>query len=329
MKNILKPYLASFPHSRVHLLKYILPKNGISFVKRDDELGFAISGSKLRKYHSLLPIMLKNDIEHAVMIGGAYSNNLLGLSQLLIENNITPHLMVRGEKASKPVGNLLLLSTLVPPNQIKFIARKDWLQVDDIAKDYSKSFNQSMVIPEGADMVESLPGALTLAFDILENEKQLNLSFDHIFIEAGTGFTAIALILGLARVNNLRNIHILLLADTKEIFIKKLCFYYENSTNLFNTPLQFEKIISSIQFYMPGTAKSFGATNATIFECITDIARSDGFFTDPIYSAKLFCNAKNVVEKNNLQGNVLVVHSGGGLALMGYQENLLRAINSI
>ena len=46
-------------------------------------------------------------------------------------------------------------------------------------------------------------------------------------------------------------------------------------------------------------------------------------------SRKLFYNAKNIVENHNLQGNVLVVHSGGGLSLMGYQEHLLRAINSI
>ena len=66
MENILKPYLASFLHSRAHHLKYILPKNGKAFVKRDDELGFAISGSKLRKYQSLLPEMLKNNIKKKI-----------------------------------------------------------------------------------------------------------------------------------------------------------------------------------------------------------------------------------------------------------------------
>jgi hypothetical protein len=37
-------------------------------------------------------------------------------------------------------------------------------------------------VPEGAHLPESLPGALTLPLDILENERDNNITFDHIFI---------------------------------------------------------------------------------------------------------------------------------------------------
>lgn len=327
MKELLNPYISSFLHSRVHHIKYIQPKNGKAFVKRDDELSFSISGSKLRKYQALLPAILKKNIKNAVMIGGAYSNNLLGLTQLFIENDIIPHVMIRGESTSNPVGNLLLLSALILPQQIQWISRKDWHQVEKIAKEYSQSFSQTpVIIPEGADTLESLPGALTLAFDIIENEEQLNVSFDHIFIEAGTGLTAIGLILGLAWLNKLTNIHIILLADTKEIFLKKLAHYHKEFSKLFQTNIQLKAINRFINFYNPPLAQSFGSTNVSIFKCIIDIARSDGFFTDPIYSAKLFYTAKHITENKNLQGNILLIHSGGGLALMGYQERLLKAI---
>ena len=228
MKDLLKPYLSFFPHSRAHLLKYIKPKWGNAFVKRDDELSFSISGSKLRKYQSLIPYMLKKNITSAVMIGGAHSNNLVGLTQLFIENNIDSHLMIRGEDTDNPVGNLLLLSLLVPPKQLHWISRKDWHQVENIAKKYSYSLCPPVVIiPEGASMLESLPGALTLAVDVIENEKSLSTTFNHIFVEAGTGLTAIALILGLAWLNKPTNIHVLLLAESKENFLEKL-FYFRN-----------------------------------------------------------------------------------------------------
>ena len=67
------------------------------FVKRDDELGFGISGSKIRKYRSLIPWLIQKGIEEVVIIGSSCSNHVLGLSQLLIENKLKPTLFLKGD----------------------------------------------------------------------------------------------------------------------------------------------------------------------------------------------------------------------------------------
>lgn len=72
--------------SRIHRLRWF-GRSDI-WVKRDDELGFGVSGTKLRKHASLIPALKKRGIEEVVVIGGAHSNNVLSAAQTLTENNI-------------------------------------------------------------------------------------------------------------------------------------------------------------------------------------------------------------------------------------------------
>ena len=43
---------------------------------------------------------------------------------------------------------------------------------------------------------------------------------------------------------------------------------------------------------------------------------------DPIYSVKLLFESKRVIHEAGITGNVLIIHSGGGLSLAGFQSML-------
>ena len=53
---------------------------------------------------------------------------------------------------------------------------------------------QCYIVPEGSFCKEAIVGASTLALDILKNEKELGIEFDHVFVDSGTGMTAMSLI---------------------------------------------------------------------------------------------------------------------------------------
>src|SRR6185503_8985877 len=145
-----------------------------------------------RKYSSLIPYLLENNYQETVVIGSAYSNHVLGISQLLIENRIKPTLFLLGDPNIKRQGNLLLTSLLVPESQMHWISRKDWPQVESIAAQYVQNNDlPTLLIPEGAFLDAALPGALTLAVDVLRNEEENQQQFQHIFIDAGSGLSAI------------------------------------------------------------------------------------------------------------------------------------------
>lgn len=310
---------SSIPHSRIHPLKTYGNCLTKCYVKRDDELGFGVSGTKWRKYASLIPYLKNNHYQEVVVIGGAYSNHVLGICQLLIENSIRPTLFLHRAPPTKCVGNFLLTSLLVPSKQIHWIPRKEWPEVEILANSYAKNSPlKTLVIPEGGCMDAALSGALTLGIDILQNP----IEFDHIFIDAGTGLSAIATILAFSWMNKKTLLHVLLLAEGEEPFLAKLSHFQTTFEALLQTSLSTPHILSKVRFHKPTLAPSFGSVNSTIFKEIRFLAEKEGFFTDPIYSAKLFWEAKQIIP--TLKGNILILHSGGALTLMGFQDNLAK-----
>src|ERR1019366_7605954 len=80
-------------HSRIHLLNENIGE-GHLYIKRDDELNSGITGSKYRKFASLIPFLVQNRFDEVALIGSAQSNNVTGALQLLNENQIKPRLFL-------------------------------------------------------------------------------------------------------------------------------------------------------------------------------------------------------------------------------------------
>jgi len=323
----LQQILASIPQanypvtSRTHPLKSFNTSTCACYVKREDELGFGISGSKIRKYRTLIPYLLSQNIGEVIVIGGAFSNNVLGITQLLIENGITPTLFLRGEPIQKPKGNALFIQLLVDPSLIHWISRKEWPDVQQHISQYIQSHTSTsfFVLDEGASVKEALPGVLTLPLDILQNESDLNKQFNHLFLDVGTGLTAIALLLGYAWIEKTTHFHLLLLADTAENFVEQLKLFHHGFEELLNCSCPYPE---NYTLHIPQQAASFGSTTKGLFNEIRKIASQEGFFTDPIYSGKLFLESKRLIDEMELSGEALIIHTGGCLTLAGFQEQL-------
>lgn len=322
LKNCLShtPQIDYPVHSRIHLLRSFNTPFSRCYVKRDDELGFGISGSKIRKYRSLVPSLIANEIQEVVVIGSAYSNHILSLTQLLIENGLQPTLFLRGDPDRPHQGNALLTSLFISPHSIHWFSQSDWKNVEEAAQTYALGKKHpTLVLPEGGFHPWSLPGALTLPLDLLQNEQKNTIQFDHIFIEAGTGFTASALLLGLDWLKHPAHIHIVLLAEDKEAFLIRLKACHAIFSQLLKREISFP---SNFSLYLPLLTRGFGQINASLFENIKQIARTEGFLTDPVYSTKLFIESKQLIKQEQITGNILIHHSGGGLTLMGFQNQL-------
>ncbi len=286
--------------SRVHRLNTI-----DAYVKRDDELGFGISGSKIRKYRSLIPEL--RQYREIFIIAGPNSNHAAGIIQLLIENGISYRLFLRGGYGSGINGSLMRLMT--SDSKIRVIDRRDWGRALEIARNAAGP--ETFVLPEGGSVAPSLPGALTLPLDIAKED----IEFDHIFVDAGTGLMAIALILGLAFLSRETKIHVLLVAGSEKEFFEKLRSFHSEFQKMFATMCPFPK---NYQLYYPTNAKSFGSTNQTLLSEIQTIAQKEGFLVDPIYSGKLFYEARKLIPK--LSGTKLIIHSGGAASLFGFSS---------
>ena len=301
-------------HSRTHLLKSY-PSAQV-FLKREDESGFGISGCKKRKYASLIPFLEKSNFEKVGIIGGASSNNVIGLVQLLREKNIAFHLFLKGNHADSQKGNAFFLKLLTHSEEITYLSSKEWPSVQEIAEHHlQQNHSRYFIIPEGSACKEALPGAMTLAFDIVENQRLNMIEYDHIFIDSGTALTAIALGFGCLLAGVKASIHVVLMAGDEMWFHAQVHQVQEWLSSYGYTTSERPEF----KLYKPFTAKSFGSVNETIRQQVKYLAKQYGILTDPVYSAKHIASSMLIVENERLEGNVLVIHSGGGTGLMGWE----------
>lgn len=306
-------------HSRVHPLHSFSLPHTACFVKRDDELGFGISGSKIRKYRSLISHLLQSRQQEVVVIGSAYSNHVLSFTQLLIENGLKPTLFLRGDEQRPSQGNALLLSLFVQPSSIHWFSKEQWKHVESQAYTYAQQKHAAFVLPEGGFTAAALPGALSLVLDMLRNEQEKQLTFDHVMLEAGTGFMASALILGLSWLKHPTTVHVVLLAEDQPAFLARLTRCYEMFKQLINRNVEFPQ---NFKLYLPQLTGTFGQVQPALFQTIAQLAQEEGFLTDPIYTAKLFTESRHILKQEGIQGKVLIHHSGGALTLIGFQNQL-------
>lgn len=304
--------------SRIHRLQWF-GRTDI-WVKRDDELGFGVSGTKLRKHASIIPSLKQQGIEEVVVIGGAHSNNVLSAAQTLTENNIRMIPFLLGPPPRKQ-GNAKVLSLFVDDREIHWVSRSQWADCEVLANNYAEKRRTEgrkiFVLPEGAHHRLALPGSLSLLVDILRNERESGIRFDHIFIDAGTGMVAQSLLAGAVALERKTIFHVVVLAGSFDEFQTGLSKVMQYTREFFDVSLE---QVPDYCMYYPATAKSFGSTNKTVFKEIQRIAREDGIITDPVYSAKMFLTARLTILDKKLEGNILLIHSGGGLALTGFMD---------
>jgi len=311
-------------NSRVHRLMNFKGLHTDVFIKREDESGLGFGGTKYRKYSALIPFLKKNLVESVCLIGGAYSNNLALLSQILIENAITPLLFLRGEPRLAIKGNHLILRMLVPEEQIYWIARKDWQQVTAIVQAHitrAKAEGKRIwSIPEGAAITPVLPGSMSLFLDIIRNERETDKIFSHILMDAGTGITAIACILCNTYLQMPRKIHVLLTAGTEKSFMQTLNHFHAAFSELLKHPCpQPEK-------FKVYPSNAFGKVTTEVLTEGISIARTEGILADPVYSVKLIKQAHQIIQEEKLSGNILIIHAGGTPSIFGFDDKIARLI---
>lgn len=308
------------PHTRVHPFPLVQRPGLQLYLKRDDEAGGLTAAGKLRKYASLLPALSAQGVQQAAIIGSTNSNNLVGLAQLLIQRGIRPvPFVLEGHHSGS---NAFYLRLLVPERDWVVCARADWAEVHTRAHAWQRAqeaqSQRSAVIPEGCWMPEALPGAMTLAADIRAHELELGLRFSHVIMDAGTGLSAMGLCAALRAEQTRPVVHAVSMADGVEAFEARwvqVCEWLgQDAAGV---------IGEGLQLHIPRNARAYGSLNATVLQDVVRFARESGVLCDPVYNAKLFAEAEALLRRDTtLEGNILLIHSGGAHTLPAYSDRL-------
>ena len=84
------------------------------WIKRDDLIHPIVSGNKWRKLKYVIQHALKNNINHIITYGGAYSNHALATACVCSLFDLKCTIIVRGEEPAEPNHYTLLIRALMP-----------------------------------------------------------------------------------------------------------------------------------------------------------------------------------------------------------------------
>jgi 1-aminocyclopropane-1-carboxylate deaminase/D-cysteine desulfhydrase-like pyridoxal-dependent ACC family enzyme len=305
--------------TRIHLLKNQTSSNAQVWLKREDEQPH---GSKQRKYASLIPALLRQQIKAVALLGSMGSNHLVAITQLLRQAGIQPLLVLREGHADHKAGNPLLLRLLTSPAERKMVSRADWPQAAQLAQEWLDQLGHSphsLVLPEGGFHPWALAGALTLGVELLEQENQLGFAFDHLVLDAGTGLTAAALWLSGALQGRQWPLQVLVRAESPEAMASRFWEVQRWAAHLLPN---WKAEVPLPIFHSPAQGKSFGSTTTAGLQFLVNFSQSEGILLDPIYNGPLMQHTLDACAKGELTGKVLVIHGGGLHALHGFAEQL-------
>jgi 1-aminocyclopropane-1-carboxylate deaminase/D-cysteine desulfhydrase-like pyridoxal-dependent ACC family enzyme len=284
------------------------------FVKRDDLIHPQVSGNKWRKLKYNLQAAKQQQQKRLLTFGGAYSNHIAATAAAGKMFGFETIGVIRGELV-KPLNPTLSLAQQQGMELI-FVGRKEYREEKaEIAAQLQDELGTCYVIPEGGSNTLAVKGCAEIVAEVRE---QLDGVPDYFCVSSGTGGTAAGLVVGLARISNLK-----VFPALKGDFIKDEI----NSLIWKSVEKNYDNWQLVTDYHFGGYTK----WNQELIDFINDFYAIFKLEIDPIYTGKLFYGVWNEIEKGNFEkgSTIVVIHTGGLQGIQGFNQRFGNLLNNV
>lgn len=285
--------------SPVHQIKNKLfdERDLFVYTKRDDLIHPIISGNKWRKLKYLLHEAQRQQKNHLVTFGGAFSNHLLATAAAAAKFGFKATGFVRGEEVNN---DTLFICRLHGMNLI-FVDRENYRNKQDLFNRFFANDEQAFFINEGGASAEAVKGCSELVSELPE-------TYHHIFCAAGTGATAAGIISGITQKHLDTVCHIIPV-------LKNGSFIGDEINNLLPAPADY-KLHTDYHF------GGYGKTSPELIGFIKQFVANTGILIEPVYTGKMFFALYDLATKNYFKpgDRILAIHTGGLFGLLGMKD---------
>jgi 1-aminocyclopropane-1-carboxylate deaminase len=322
-------YPLLFGPSPVHKLERLTAHLGGATIwaKREDcNSGLAYGGNKTRKLEYLVPEALAQGATHLVSIGGVQSNHTRQVAAVAAKLGLKAHLVQESwvnwpDSVNDRVGNILLSRIMGAHVQLidagfGIGVKSSWEQA---LEDVRSSGGTPYPIPAGAsDHRLGGLGCANWAYEVQQQEQELDVFFDTIIVCSVTGSTHAGMIAGFAGQDRARRV-----------------IGIDASAKIDETRAQVAKIANNTAELI-GLRRSLRADEITVLEgwagdyygipvestldAIRLTGRLEGMIIDPVYEGKSMAGLIDLIKQGEIAktSNVLYAHLGGQPALNAY-----------
>lgn len=297
------------------------------WLKRDDLTGLGFGGNKTRQLEFYFGEALAQGADTVLITGAVQSNYVrsaaaaaarLGLKAVLQLEERVPDM----GKLYYSSGNVLL-AKLLGAEHISYPLGEDEVGADNALHKRADALRAEGHTPYVIHLGLNHPPLGALGYVVCGDELNRQIGdFDVAVVPSGSGSTHGGFLTGLRLAGQdapvfgicVRRDHAQQQARIKTV-LQKLADLLE-----FDPALTADSILTWDGALAPG----YGKVGDTTREALTLMARTEGVFLDPVYTAKTFAGLLGLLKEGRIRPGqkVVMLHTGGLPALFGYQEEL-------
>jgi D-cysteine desulfhydrase len=275
------------------------------YIKREDLADTVCSGNKVGKIMYLFDDLRNKHVTDIIADGTTQSNSLMSLSHYAPRYGFNTHFIVYGSKDK--IANYREISK--KHNQLYQLDTWDDDAISRLRRQITESISQAgglaENIPTGLSSPKTIQAAIDIANEISDFEHLSNVSFDRIFVAAGTGSTVAGLSYG-DQMNTSKNRVVgVVVANNLGYFEKETAQYFLHLSKQLNQPTLHKP---SFDVSMIGSGYAQFTSNDT------ELQRrfyKQGVFFDNVYMLKTVKALLGYAETSRSSRPLLLVHTGG------------------
>ena len=280
--------LGNFPTKIERLEKLSKMLGAHIYIKRDDQTGSELSGNKIRKLEYSIWEAISNDCDTLITCGGIQSNHARATAAAGIKLGLKSILVLKSDEKPEKEGNYLLDKILGA--DVRIISSQDYKEkrqeiMEDIVKELAAKGRKGYIIPEGASNGVGTFGYVKCFKEILEQEKELGITFDTIVATVGSGGTYAGLYLGNKLTESNKKIVGINICDTAEYFKDRVCDILDE-VKTYIPDRKFEVSKDDMYIIDGYVGDGYAISRAEELEFICDFAEAEGIILDPVYTGK-------------------------------------------
>ena len=274
------------------------------WIKREDLIPFSFGGNKARKAEFFFKKIDTSDYNCVVTYGSSSSNHCRIISNECCRRGLKCYI-ISPEEASEPTFNSHMMELFGAKMKTVPVS-----EVHDTIEDTLRRLREDGYRPffiEGGGHGNIGTEAYVQCYrEIVEQEQELGVHFDHIFFASGTGTTHAGLVAGQLLNGDEREITGISIARKnprgRDVVIDSLRSYLGNRVS--------EDEIQGKTVFIDEYVTGYGKGSPEVTALIMDILKCYGISLDPTYTGLAFWGMTECLK--NISGkNVLFIHTGG------------------
>lgn len=318
-------HLTEFPTPIHHLKKLTRELKGPSiYMKRDDLTSLGFGGNKTRKLEFIIGHALKQGADTLITTGGLQSNHCRLTAAAAAKAGLGCHLVLNGTPQESPNGNLLLDGILGAKIHYCDGQNTD-VTLYKVADQLNAEGKNAYVIPLGGS---NSTGSLGYVNAMVELESQLNdmdITPDAIVFATCSGGTQAGLSLGAKLIGFKGDILGMSIDQTKigsPPFPPILANIANATARHINSDIQMKEEDFTLNYDYLGAG--YAVPGELEFNAIRKLARCEGIFLGPVYTARAMGGLFDLIEKGvfTKDHTVLFWHTGGTPELFAWAGQL-------